>query len=141
MRDRRRFDFGWIYALMGGAMLALSSCGGGGGSADSSSPSLAPSPSLALLAGNVGGPGNVDGVGAAARFSHPQGIAIDGLGNLYVADTFNSKIRKVTPAGVVTTIAGSTNSAGTADGVGTSACFITPKAIAVGGADNVYVGD
>ncbi len=141
MRYRRRFDFSWIYALMGGAILALSSCGGGGGSANSNSPPLAPSPSLALLAGNVGGSGYVDGVGAVARFQLPTGIAIDGEGNLYIADAGNHLIRKVTPTGAVTTVAGSAGAPGTADGIGTTASFYSPTTLTVDGTGNVYVGD
>ena len=60
--------------------------------------------SMSLLAGSLAGPGNFDGVGAAARFNFPGGVALDAAGNLYVADTFNSAIRKMTPAGVVTTL-------------------------------------
>lgn len=141
MRYRRRFDFGWIYALMGGAMLALSSCGGGGGGASNSSPPLAPSPSLALLAGSVGGQGSADGVGSVARFRLPTGIAIDGAGNLYIADAGNRLIRKVTPAGAVTTVAGSAGASGNTDGIGAAASFASPTALTVDGAGNVYVGD
>ena len=57
------------------------------------------------LAGNVGS-GIVDGTGSAARFYYPSGMAVDSAGNVYVADTFNNTIRKVTPEGVVTTPAG-----------------------------------
>ena len=60
---------------------------------------------LALLAGDIGGWGNLDGTGSAARFAF-RGVAVDAAGNVYVADTYNHTIRKITPAGVVTTLAG-----------------------------------
>src|ERR1041384_1041503 len=58
------------------------------------------------LAGISGGVGSVDGANGAARFWRPSGIAIDAAGYIYVADSFNHAIRKITPAGVVTTRAG-----------------------------------
>ncbi|HTR52766.1 MAG TPA: hypothetical protein VMJ10_18760 [Kofleriaceae bacterium] len=96
---------------------------------------------LALLAGGIGGPGNVDGTGSAARFSTPQGVAIDGTGNLYVGDRGNNVIRKVSPTGVVTTFAGMTGVAGSADGTGSAAQFTTPFSIATDAAGNLYVAD
>ena len=78
------------------------------------------STTVSLLAGKT--PGQ-DGTGADANFNIPQGVAVDATGNLYVADTFNYKIRKITPEGVVTTLAGS-GASGNADGMGTSASFL-----------------
>src|SRR5262249_39618523 len=60
---------------------------------------------LNLIAGGLGGPGNVDDVGANARFHQPQGIVIESSGNLLIADSRNNKIRRVTPSGAVTTFA------------------------------------
>jgi secreted PhoX family phosphatase len=91
------------------------------------------------FAGAAGGPGSVDGTGSAARFSNPTGVAIDSGGNVYVADTDNHTIRKITPAGVVTTLAG--NERGTADGTGSRARFSSPEGVATDSAGNVYVAD
>ena len=61
---------------------------------------------VTTLAGTAGVSGNADGTGTAATFNAPSGLAIDSTGNLYVVDRRNSTIRKITPAGVVTTVAG-----------------------------------
>lgn len=81
----------------------LSGCGGGGASGGGDTPTG----TLSLLTGSTTGPGNFDGVGAAASFYEPRGVAVSGDGTVYVADAFNNKIRKISPAGVVTTLAGS----------------------------------
>jgi sugar lactone lactonase YvrE len=85
--------------------------------------------------------GHADGTGAAASFKQPTGIAIDSSGNLYVSDTGNNTIRKVTSAGVVTTLAGTAGSAGSADGTGSAARFSSPRGLTVDGSGNVYVAD
>ena len=84
--------------------------------------------------------GSEDGAGNVARVNGANGVATDGAGNVYVADTFNNKIRKITPAGVVSTLAGS-GAFGFADGPGTTAQFRSPRAVAVDAAGNVYVAD
>ncbi|MET3131360.1 sugar lactone lactonase YvrE [Oxalobacteraceae bacterium GrIS 1.11] len=90
------------------------------------------------LAGS--GEGYADGVGAAAAFNTPSGVALDRAGNLYVADTGNHAIRKVTPDGVVSTLAGD-GVAGFRDGKGAAARFNGPVGVAVGPDGNVYVAD
>jgi sugar lactone lactonase YvrE len=66
---------------------------------------IAPTGVVSTLAGLAGVRGNVDGTGSAARFSSPNSVAVDAAGNVYVSDTVNNAIRKITPAGVVTTFA------------------------------------
>ncbi|MBL7818650.1 MAG: putative Ig domain-containing protein [Saprospiraceae bacterium] len=94
---------------------------------------------LTVLAGS-GLPVSTDGTGASASFYSPSGVAVDASSNVYVADWKNNKIRKITPAGVVTTFAGS-GSAGSTDATGTSASFNGPYGIAVDASGNVYVAD
>jgi len=79
-----------------------------------------------VIAGTNSG-GTTDGIGTAARFNFPAGITVDASGNLYITETINHRIRKITSAGVVTTIAG--NTAGYADGIGSASLFNTPIAI------------
>ena len=111
--------------------------GAGGGSGTAGNGSL----QLELVAGDIGGPGNVNATGVAARFNGPRGIAVDVAGNFYVADTSNDTIRKITAAGVVTTLAGSPGAVGSADAAGAAARFNGPMGIAVDGAGTVYVAD
>ncbi|WEA03845.1 DUF6443 domain-containing protein [Mucilaginibacter sp. SJ] len=87
-----------------------------------------------------GSQGGANGTGAAASFYYPCGVAVDASGNVYVADTFNNKIRKITPAGVVSDLAGS-GSAGTADGQGAAAAFSQPFSIVVDASGNLFVTD
>ncbi len=96
---------------------------------------------VTTFAGLPGAFGIDDGTGDGARFYSPSGVAVDAAGNLYVADTMNSTIRKITPARVVTTFAGSGRVHGSADGTGTAARFDQPFGIAVDGNGNVYVSD
>lgn len=84
--------------------------------------------------------GYQDGTGSGAQFHSPRGVVIDKDGSLFVADCDNNRIRKVTPSGIVTTFAGSGAYAST-DGIGTSAAFYTPSAIAIDSAGNLYVAD
>jgi hypothetical protein len=102
---------------------------------------VTPAGAVTTLAGLPGTQGTNDGTGSAARFSFPAGVAVDNVGNVYVADNHNDTIRKVTPAGVVTTLAGLGGSPGSADGTGSAARFSLPLGVAVDSADNVYVAD
>ncbi len=92
---------------------------------------------VSTLAG-TGTAGFMDGVGNVAQFNEPHGVAVDGLGNVYVADINNHSIRKITSGGVVTTLAG-TGTAGSTDGAGNVAQFNIPYGVAIDGLGNVYV--
>ena len=115
------------------------------GSATSNSASLTVTTSavggLALLAGDIGGPGTIDGTGIAARFGKVDGLVVDPAGNVFVADTANHAIRKITPAGVVTTVAGLAGVRGSADGTGSAARFSDPMSITIDAAGNLFVAD
>ena len=102
---------------------------------------ITPAGIVTTLAGTPGVYGSADGTGSAAQFFQPWGIAVDTAGNLYVADQNNCIIRKITPAGVVTTIAGTAGVFGSADGTGSAARFNNPNGIAVDSAGNLYVAD
>ena len=99
---------------------------------------ITPSGVVSTLAGSVSGTAN--GTGTNAQFYQPMGVAVDSGSNVYVADYYNQMIRKITPGGVVTTLAGS-NVTGTTDGTGTSARFYYPMSVAVDSGSNVYVAD
>jgi sugar lactone lactonase YvrE len=92
---------------------------------------------VSTMAGSTYGP--ADGLGTLAQFDKPCGIAEDARGNVYVADAWNHKIRKITPEGMVSTLAGSTR--GFADGPGVSAQFYEPYGVAVDAQGIVYVVD
>jgi len=96
---------------------------------------------VSTFAGSAGVSGFADGTGTAARFNVPQGLAFDAAGNLYVADAANVTIRRITPAGVVTTVAGTPGAVGSADGLGAAARFLLPRSVAVDGNGNVLVAD
>jgi sugar lactone lactonase YvrE len=96
---------------------------------------------VTTVAGSAGSSGSADGIGAQARFNGPSGVAVDGAGNLYVADLDNHTVRAITPAGVVSTLAGLAGASGSADGTGGGARFNSPSDVAVDGSGNVYVAD
>lgn len=86
--------------------------------------------------------GFVNGIGIAASFSQPFGVAVDRLGNVFVADTGNNAIRKITPDGVVSTFAGAVTSlSGFANGIAAEASFYSPSSVAVDRLGNVFVAD
>ena len=102
---------------------------------------ISPSGVVSTLAG-IGTRGSVDGSPAVASFSDPQGVAVDARGNVYVADTGNNSIRKISPSGTVTSIAGNAKlSVGAADGIGSSALFYFPFDVAVDRNGVLYVAD
>jgi sugar lactone lactonase YvrE len=102
---------------------------------------ITPAGVVSTLAGSAGQSGSADGAGSTARFNGPTGLAVDGAGTVYVADLINATIRKITPAGMVTTLAGVAGSLGFADGMGASARFSWPNGLAFDGAGNLYVAD
>lgn len=95
---------------------------------------------VATFAGNPA-PGSTNDTGTAASFNGPEGLALDAQGNLYVADTVNSVIRRITPAGVVTTFAGTAGQLGSTNGTGAAARFSAPCSLTFDPAGNLYVAD
>jgi sugar lactone lactonase YvrE len=96
---------------------------------------------VTTIAGSAGISGSADGRGTEARFHTPTAIAVDGRGNLYVCDSGNQTIRKVSPNGFVTTVAGLAGSAGNADGVSDSARLSTPGGIVIAADGTIYIAD
>jgi streptogramin lyase len=102
---------------------------------------ITPAAVVTTFAGTAGNVGSVDAIGAAASFNSPKGIAVDGSLNVYVSDSGNHTIRKITPAGVVTTLAGTAGSLGSSNGTGASARFNNPNGLAIDTSGNVCVAD
>jgi sugar lactone lactonase YvrE/predicted esterase len=112
--------------------------------ADSSSNTIRKITSAGLvstLAGTAGVAGSQDGLGSGALFNQPGGLTVDANGNVFVADTGNATIRRITPGGSVTTVAGSPARRGSLDGPGAAAAFNSPGGIAVDGSGALYVAD
>jgi sugar lactone lactonase YvrE len=104
---------------------------------------ITPGGIVSTYAGIAGSSGTTNAtIATNARFNRPSGVTLDSAGNLYVADTFNHTIRKITPAGVVTTFAGLEQTTGATDGPGLSAAlFNRPSGLAIDSAGNLYVAD
>ena len=100
---------------------------------------ITPKGEASILAGN-GKPGYRDGIGEEAQFNAPHDVAVDSKDNIYVADTLNNCIRKITPEGEVSTFAGS-GKPGYRDGKGKEAEFYLPIGVSVDSDDNIYVAD
>jgi sugar lactone lactonase YvrE len=98
---------------------------------------------VTVIAGNQGiGFGGDNGPATQATLDDPMGVAVDASGNVYIADTFNSRIRKISPAGTITTIAGNGYPAYFGDGgPATDATLYFPRAVALDANGNIYVGD
>ena len=102
---------------------------------------ITPGGLVSTLAGTAGAPGSADGQGAAAGFNGPAALAVDASGNVLVTDYFSNTIRRITPGGLVSTLAGAPGYFGSTDGLGSAALFNGPQAIAIDGAGNAYVAD
>jgi hypothetical protein len=96
---------------------------------------------VTTLAGLARSSGNADGTNSSARFSFPTGLGLDASNNIYVCDSFNYTIRKVTPDGVVTTIAGKAGQIGSADGTNSAARFSAPWDVVADSTFNLFVTD
>ena len=96
---------------------------------------------VTTLAGSPGQSGSADGVGSITRFHSPYGLAVDTTGNVFAIDRSNDSVRKITPAGVVSTFSGVPGFAGSTDGIGAAAQFHQPVSIAVDSSTNIYVAD
>lgn len=96
---------------------------------------------VTLVAGSTGVAGTANGVGAAAQFNFPWGIARDAAGNLFISDTRNFALRKIAPDGTVSLFAGLMGVSGTADGAGAAARFGNPQALAIDPSGILYVAD
>jgi sugar lactone lactonase YvrE len=102
---------------------------------------IAPGGVVTTIAGVAQKAGSLDGPGSSATFDLPDGVAVDGSGDVFVADTGNDTLREIAPSGTVSTVAGTPGSSGSANGTGAAARFSGPKALAVGQGGNVYVAD
>jgi hypothetical protein len=96
---------------------------------------------VTTIAGALPNKGSGDGVPVASRFDAPDGMARDNAGNIYLGDTGNFTVRKLSPAGDVSTFAGKAGTSGTQDALGTAATFTVPQSISLDPSGNVYVAD
>lgn len=122
--------------------LGLAGCGGGGGGATPGpAPGTPPPGEISVYAGVFQQAGIADGTGAAAQFNGPADVVLDAAGNAYIADQQNHTIRKVTPQGVVTTLAGTPTLSGAVNGPAAQASFSSPSGIALNAEGDVFVAD
>jgi NHL repeat len=124
-----------------GQVCNLSNASGSVAGANIGNVALSCANALSLLAGSISGPGHVDGTGGDASFDSPTDVATDSAGNVFVADARNHTIRKITTAGVVSTLAGTAGAAGATNGTGSAALFNGPNGIATDSEGNVFVAD
>lgn len=122
-------------------MLMLAACGDHPPKDDDDDEQPPAQAAISIVAGSATERGSTNATGDAARFDAPTGIAIDAAGNLYVADTGNDSIRKITPAGVVTTLAGAAGTSQYVDGPGDRARFLQPLALAIDSSGTLFVTD
>jgi sugar lactone lactonase YvrE len=102
---------------------------------------ITPTGDVTTYAGQTPHAGYTDGAAAQAAFRYPFGVVADAGGNLYITDTYNFVIRKITPAGIVSTLAGTPGVAGYVDATGSAAKFALPQGIAIDASGNLYVAD
>jgi sugar lactone lactonase YvrE len=102
---------------------------------------IAPDGTVTTIAGHAGTSGSADGVGSAASFNGPFAVAVDNAGNLYVSDSGNNTIRKISPGGSVVTLAGLPGYSGSTDGSGSDARFWNPQGLVVDDEGNILVAD
>ncbi|WP_167855331.1 SMP-30/gluconolactonase/LRE family protein [Hymenobacter wooponensis] len=102
---------------------------------------ITPAGMVSVWAGQPGQAGHADGTGHSARFQQPAGLSLDRQGNLYVADLLNSTVRRVSPAGVVTTLVGEAGQPGSTDGRGAAGRLSQPRSVAIGPDGAVYIAD
>jgi streptogramin lyase len=132
------------FALFLPSIAFITACGGGGTPAPvigTPAPVIGTNAVVTTLAGTAQFRGSTDATGADARFNQPTGVAVDANGNVYVADSQNHTIRKITSAGIVTTLAGTAGQTGSTDATGAAARFNEPTGVAVDANANVYVAD
>jgi sugar lactone lactonase YvrE len=96
---------------------------------------------VSTYAGSMGSEGKADGIGDNARFNKPEDVVVDSKGNVFVADTYNFTIRKITPNQTASTFAGAAGESGYQNGDGSEARFNKPIGIAIDGKDHLYVAD
>lgn len=123
------------------AMLLLAACGDHPPADDDDDDDPPAQAAISIFAGHATESGSTNATGEAARFNGPRGIAVDAAGNLYVADTGNDAIRKITPEGVVTTLAGAAGTSQYIDGPGDRARFLEPGALAIDPSGTLFVTD